>query len=99
MPLLSVENLNVFYGDFHAIRGVSLAVEEGQTVAIIGANGAESGLKALQEVAQKLPSQIELWVGGTHGEASVTELKKTRALLIEDFEMLEQHLIRLGARF
>jgi branched-chain amino acid transport system ATP-binding protein len=40
MPLLSVENLDVFYGDFHAIRGVSLAVEEGQTVAIIGANGA-----------------------------------------------------------
>jgi branched-chain amino acid transport system ATP-binding protein len=40
MPLLSVENLDVFYGDFHAVRGVSLAVEEGQTVAIIGANGA-----------------------------------------------------------
>ena len=64
----------------------------------IGANGAQAGLKELQEVARQLPSQIELWVGGTRGEASVTELKKTRALLIEDFEMLEQHLIRLGAR-
>jgi methylmalonyl-CoA mutase cobalamin-binding subunit len=65
----------------------------------IGANGDQAGLKDLQEVAQKLPSQIEFWVGGTQGETSVTELKKTRALLIEDFEMLEQHLIRLGARF
>lgn len=40
MPLLTVENLDVFYGDFHAVRGVSLSLEEGQTVAIIGANGA-----------------------------------------------------------
>ena len=40
MSLLAVENLDVFYGDFQAVRGVSLAVEEGRTVAIIGANGA-----------------------------------------------------------
>jgi hypothetical protein len=56
-------------------------------------------MKELQEAAQQLPSHIELWVGGTQGEAAVTEVRKTRALLIEDFEMLEQHLIRLGARF
>lgn len=65
----------------------------------IGSNGTKAGLKELQEVAQKLPAQIELWVGGTQGEDVVKEVKKTRALLIEDFEMLEQHLIRLGARF
>lgn len=40
MPLLEVENLDVFYGDFQAVYGVSLSLEEGQTVAIIGANGA-----------------------------------------------------------
>ncbi len=40
MPLLSVEALDVFYGDFQALHGVSLAVEEGQVVAVIGANGA-----------------------------------------------------------
>ena len=40
MSLLTVENLDVFYGDFQAVRGVTLAVEEGRTVAIIGANGA-----------------------------------------------------------
>lgn len=64
-----------------------------------GAGGATAGLKELQEVAQKLPAQIELWVGGTRGDAAVKGVKKTRALVIEDFEMLEQHLIRLGARF
>jgi branched-chain amino acid transport system ATP-binding protein len=40
MPLLTIENLEVFYGDFQAVHGVSLTLEEGQTVAIIGANGA-----------------------------------------------------------
>lgn len=40
MSLLTVEDLDVFYGDFQAVRGVNLAVEEGRTVAIIGANGA-----------------------------------------------------------
>lgn len=40
MPLLTIENLEVFYGDFQAVHGVSLNLEEGQTVAIIGANGA-----------------------------------------------------------
>jgi branched-chain amino acid transport system ATP-binding protein len=37
---LLVDNIEVFYGQFQALFGVSLAVEEGETVAIIGANGA-----------------------------------------------------------
>jgi DNA-binding transcriptional MerR regulator/methylmalonyl-CoA mutase cobalamin-binding subunit len=65
----------------------------------IGSNGAQAATKELREVAQKLPSDIELWVGGTKDEELINKVKKTRALLIEDFETLEQHLIRLGARF
>lgn len=38
--MLKVDNLNVFYGGIHALRGVSIAVEEGQIVSIIGSNGA-----------------------------------------------------------
>jgi methylmalonyl-CoA mutase cobalamin-binding subunit len=66
---------------------------------LTGANGAKAELKELQEVARKLPAQIELWVGGPQRDAAVSGVRKTRALLIEDFAMLEQHLIRLGARF
>jgi methanogenic corrinoid protein MtbC1 len=65
----------------------------------VGANGAASGLSDLRRVAERLPAQIELWVGGTRDPAFVDEIRKTRALLIEDFDMLEQHLSRLGARF
>ena len=38
--MLSVENVDVFYGDAQALDGVSLEVEEGAIVAIVGANGA-----------------------------------------------------------
>jgi branched-chain amino acid transport system ATP-binding protein len=40
MPLLAIENLDAFYGDFQALFGISASVNEGETVAIIGSNGA-----------------------------------------------------------
>jgi branched-chain amino acid transport system ATP-binding protein len=40
MSLLAVDNLCVFYGAIEAVRGVSLRVEEGEVVTLIGANGA-----------------------------------------------------------
>ncbi|MDN5344166.1 MAG: branched-chain amino acid transport system ATP-binding protein [Clostridia bacterium] len=38
--MLKIENLNVFYGGIHALRGVSLQIEQEEIVTIIGANGA-----------------------------------------------------------
>jgi len=38
--LLDVENLQVSYGAIHALRGVTFTVDEGEIVALIGANGA-----------------------------------------------------------
>jgi branched-chain amino acid transport system ATP-binding protein len=38
--LLILENLNVFYGAIHALRDVSLSVNAGEVVTLIGANGA-----------------------------------------------------------
>jgi len=38
--MLSVQDIDVFYGDAQALDGVSLEVEEGAIVAIVGANGA-----------------------------------------------------------
>jgi branched-chain amino acid transport system ATP-binding protein len=40
MPLLHVKDLHVHYGAIHALHGVNIAVEAGQIVTLIGANGA-----------------------------------------------------------
>jgi branched-chain amino acid transport system ATP-binding protein len=40
MTLLAVENLSVFYGSIQALRGISLHVDAGEVVTLIGANGA-----------------------------------------------------------
>lgn len=40
MALLSVRDINVYYGAIHAIKGVSFEVNEGEVVTLIGANGA-----------------------------------------------------------
>jgi branched-chain amino acid transport system ATP-binding protein len=39
-PLLELEDVQVFYGAIHALKGVSLRVDPGQIVTLIGANGA-----------------------------------------------------------
>ena len=38
--LLEVQDLNVYYGAIHALKGISFHVEKGEIVALIGANGA-----------------------------------------------------------
>jgi branched-chain amino acid transport system ATP-binding protein len=40
MALLEVENLHVYYGQIHALKGVSISVDTGEIVTLIGANGA-----------------------------------------------------------
>jgi branched-chain amino acid transport system ATP-binding protein len=40
MSLLVLENVHTYYGRIHALKGVSLSVEEGEVVTLIGGNGA-----------------------------------------------------------
>ena len=40
VPVLSVRDVNTFYGSIHALQGVSLDVMQGEVVALIGGNGA-----------------------------------------------------------
>src|SRR5512136_1153876 len=63
--LLEVNNLHVYYGHIHAIKGISLQVDKGEIVTLIGANGAGksttlktiSGLLHPREGGVKLESQ------------------------------------------
>ncbi len=40
MAMLEVENIHSYYGNIHALKGISLTVEEGEIVTLIGGNGA-----------------------------------------------------------
>ena len=40
MPMLEVEGIHTYYGNIHALKDVSITVEKGEIVTIIGANGA-----------------------------------------------------------
>jgi branched-chain amino acid transport system ATP-binding protein len=54
--LLEVRALDAFYGDFQALFGVSLRIDPGQVVAVIGANGAGKST-LLQSIAGLLPAR------------------------------------------
>jgi branched-chain amino acid transport system ATP-binding protein len=57
-PLLRIDALDAFYGDFQALFGVSLEVAPGEVVAVIGANGAGKST-LLQSIAGLLRSRRE----------------------------------------
>lgn len=40
MPFLDVQDLHTYYGHIHALKGISLTVERGEVVTLIGSNGA-----------------------------------------------------------
>ncbi len=61
MPLLQVRNIETYYGPIMAIKGVSLDVEEGDIVTILGANGAGKStiLKTISGVMDPEKGTIE----------------------------------------
>ncbi|MBZ0274827.1 MAG: ATP-binding cassette domain-containing protein, partial [Anaerolineae bacterium] len=40
MTLLEIRDINTFYGKIHALKGISLTVDAGEIVTLIGGNGA-----------------------------------------------------------
>ena len=40
MPMLEVKDIHTYYGNIHALKGISLTVEQGEIVTLIGSNGA-----------------------------------------------------------
>jgi branched-chain amino acid transport system ATP-binding protein len=62
MPMLEIQDVHAFYGNIHALKGVSLTVEEGEIVTLIGANGAgkSTTLKAISGLLKPRQGKIFL---------------------------------------
>ena len=61
-PMLAVENVHTYYGHIHALRGLSLTVNEGEIVTLIGANGAgkSTTLNTISGLVQPRNGRIRL---------------------------------------
>jgi branched-chain amino acid transport system ATP-binding protein len=62
MALLEVEELHTYYGNIHALKGISLVVEEGEVVTLIGANGAgkSTTLKTISALLRPRQGSVRL---------------------------------------
>jgi branched-chain amino acid transport system ATP-binding protein len=60
MPLLEIRDLMVLYGEIEALRGVSISVDEGQVVTLLGANGAgkSTTLRAISGLSRPAAGEI-----------------------------------------
>jgi branched-chain amino acid transport system ATP-binding protein len=64
MSLLELKDVHTYYGNIHALKGLTIAVEPGEIVTLIGANGAgkSTTLKTISGLLR--PRQGEIWFDG-----------------------------------
>ena len=61
--MLKVDNINVYYGQIHALKDVSIEVNDGEIVALIGANGAgkSTALRTISGLLRSKTGHITLF--------------------------------------
>ncbi len=75
--MLKIENIDVFYGNIQALHGVSLEVNEGEIVTLIGANGAGKStlLKTISGLLKPKKGSIEYLNTNISGKAAQSIVK------------------------
>ncbi|MEH7113200.1 ABC transporter ATP-binding protein [Neobacillus niacini] len=75
--MLKVNGIDVFYGNIHALKGVSLEINEGEIVTLIGANGAGKStlLKTLSGLLKPKSGTIEYLGSSISGKAPQSIVK------------------------
>ena len=78
-PMIEIENLNKWYGDFHVLKGIDLTVKKGEIVVIAGPSG--SGKSTLIRCINRLEEYQEggIKVKGIKVNSDVKNLRKIRA--------------------
>ena len=85
MPLLQTRGLTAFYGDFQALYGIDTTLEKGETIAIIGANGAGKStfLKAIAGLIQGAADSV-LLDGSPIGARPAADIVKLGIALVPE---------------
>jgi branched-chain amino acid transport system ATP-binding protein len=93
MSLLRTEQLSAFYGDFQALFGIDFTVEEGETVAIIGANGAGKTtlLRSVAGVLRNAPEMV-VFDGQPIGHRTPHEIVQLGIAMVPEGRKLFQSL-------
>ena len=75
MALLEIKNIETFYGLIYALRGVSLAIEEGRIYTILGGNGAGKStiLKTAMGLLDDQPDKGTIWYDGKRIDGKDTD--------------------------
>jgi branched-chain amino acid transport system ATP-binding protein len=103
-PILVIDKLEAFYGDFKALHGVSLTLREGELISLIGSNGAGKStlLKSICGLVPTKPGGIT-WRGKNLGGMPANEIVSQGIALVPEGRRLfpslsvEENLI-LGGR-
>ncbi len=102
MSLLETRSLRAFYGDFQALYDIDVTVEEGETVAIIGANGAgkTTFLRAVAGALETAPEMVS-FDGQPIGHRTPHEIVRLGIAMVPEGRKLFQSLtveenLRLG---
>ncbi|MCF8020742.1 leucine/isoleucine/valine transporter subunit; ATP-binding component of ABC superfamily [Petrocella atlantisensis] len=83
--MLRVENLNVHYGGIHALRGITLDVEEGKIISLIGANGAGKSTTLRAIMGLEKPSKGKIIYNGKDITGKQTkEIVKSNLVLVPE---------------
>lgn len=87
--LLSVSALDAFYGDFQALFGIDFELQQGEAVAVIGANGAGKStfLKSLAGLVRNRPDAIRL-AGREIGDSAAARVVRLGLALVPEGRQL-----------
>ncbi|RTH02142.1 ATP-binding cassette domain-containing protein, partial [Thermus scotoductus] len=77
MSLLELRDVHTYYGHIHALKGISLRVEEGEIVTVIGSNGAGKGTTLCTINVHVNPHQGKYIFQGRHSHTlrSINQIK------------------------
>lgn len=88
-PLLQIDRLDAYYGDFQALYGVDARIERGEVIAIIGANGAGKStlMRSVAGLIRNRPEAL-LWKGQQVGRMRADQVAALGIALVPEGRQL-----------